>query len=164
MLQTFKDEHFFSHFHWLWFQTNWSCHFSPRYFNGVRIGTAFKCIFEETVPKLSVAFGNCNSLDSHKNQYPSPVLNFGFKEPQYSDKCESNLLLKCHIFTIGINIHKRYCYCTTSMIIRFMLLWVCMELVTTCRYHNMIKWQSSLQGMFVQGRRKVNRLHLKISS
>ena len=55
--------------------------------NGLRNGTAFKCIFEETVPKLSVNFGNRNSQDSHKNQYPGPVLNFGFTEPQYSDKC-----------------------------------------------------------------------------
>ena len=42
-------------------------------FNGVKMGTAFKCIFEETVPKLSVNFGNRNS--------------FGFTEPQYSDRC-----------------------------------------------------------------------------
>ena len=24
---------------------------------------------------------------THKNQYPDPDLNFGFTEPQYSDKC-----------------------------------------------------------------------------
>ena len=55
---------------WHWFQTNWTRHFSPCCFNGIKIGTAFKCIFEETVPKLSVNGGNRNSQDSHKNQYP----------------------------------------------------------------------------------------------
>ena len=45
------------------------------------------CKFEEAVPKLSVNFGNRNSQDSHKDQYPGPVLNFGFTEPQYSDNC-----------------------------------------------------------------------------
>ena len=44
-------------------------------------------MFEETVPKLSVNFGNRNSQDTHKNQYPGPVLNFGLTKPQYSDKC-----------------------------------------------------------------------------
>ena len=38
----------------------------------------FECIFEEIVPKLSVNFENCNSQDFPKNQYPGPVLNFGF--------------------------------------------------------------------------------------
>ena len=33
----------------------------PRYFNGIKIVTAFKCIFEETVQKLPVNFGNHNS-------------------------------------------------------------------------------------------------------
>ena len=48
----------------------------------MKIGTAFKYIFEETLPKLSVKFGNRDSQDSHKNQYPDPVLNFGFTEQQ----------------------------------------------------------------------------------
>ena len=76
------------HFHWHRFQTEWKRHFSPRYFNGVKIGT-LKCIFEETVPKLSVNFGNRNSQDSHKNRYLNPVLNFSFTAPQYSNKCDS---------------------------------------------------------------------------
>ena len=88
-----------SRFHWHWSQTNWTRHFYPRNFNGVKIGTALKCIFIEIVPKLSVNFGNRNSQDSHKNQYPSSALNFGFTEPQYSYKCWLNLPLKCHIFT-----------------------------------------------------------------
>ena len=86
--------------------------FSPRYFIGSKIATAFKCSFEETMPKLSVNF------DSHKNQYPSPVCNFGFTALQYSDKCWINLLLQCRIFLIGI-IHRSYCI--TCAIIRFML-------------------------------------------
>ena len=61
--------------------------FSPCYFNGIKIVTAFKCIFEETVPKLLVNFRNRNSQDSHKNQYPGPVLNFSFTKSQYSGKC-----------------------------------------------------------------------------
>ena len=65
------------------------------------IVTAFKCILEETMPNLSGNFGNQNPQDSHKNQSPDPVCNFGFTEPQYSDKCWSNLPLKCHIFLIG---------------------------------------------------------------
>ena len=40
----------------------------------MKIITNFKCIFEEIVPKLSVNFGNHNLQDSHKNQYPSPVI------------------------------------------------------------------------------------------
>ena len=38
-------------------------------FNGMKIVTVFKCIFEETVPKLSVNFGNHISQDSHKNHF-----------------------------------------------------------------------------------------------
>ena len=44
------------------------------------------------MPELSVNFGNYISQDSQKNQYPGPVCNF--TEPQYSDKCWSNLPLK----------------------------------------------------------------------
>ena len=80
-----------SHCIWHWFQTNWTYHFSPRYFNGIKIVTALKCIFEETMPKLSVNFGNHISQDSHKNQYPGPVCNFGSAAPQYGDECWSNL-------------------------------------------------------------------------
>ena len=89
---------------WYWFQTNWIYHFSPRYFNGIKIVTAFKCIFEETVPKLSFNFRNHNSQDSHLIQYPGPVFNFGFMEAQYND----NLPLKCRIFPIG-NTYRSYC-------------------------------------------------------
>ena len=39
-------------------QTNGTYHFSTRYFNGIMIAVVFKCIFEETMPKLSVNFGN----------------------------------------------------------------------------------------------------------
>ena len=53
------------------------------------------------MPNLSGNFGNRNPQDSHKNQYPSPALNFGMMEPQYNDKLRSNLPWKCHIFTIG---------------------------------------------------------------
>ena len=67
-------------------------------FNGMKIVTSFKCIFELIVPKLSVNVGNHNSQDCHKNRSPSPVWNFGFTAPQYSDKSWSNLPLKCHIF------------------------------------------------------------------
>ena len=91
-----KRQNVFKHqrCHWHWFQTNWTRHFSPCYFYGIKIG------FEETVLKLPDNFGNRNSQDSHKNQYPNPILNF-ITEPQYSDKCWLNFPLKCHIFTIG---------------------------------------------------------------
>ena len=69
--------------------------------NEIEIVTAFKYIFEETMPKLSVIFGNHISQDSYKNQYPGPVCYFGFTAPQYSDKCWSNLPPKRHIFLIG---------------------------------------------------------------
>ena len=84
--------------HWHWFQTKWTYHFSPRYFNGIKMVTYFKCIFEEIMPKLSVNFVNHISLDSHKNQYPFPVCNFGFTVSQYSDKCWLDLPLLCRIF------------------------------------------------------------------
>ena len=58
-----------SYCHWHWGQTNLTYHFSLRYFNGIEIVTAFKCIFEETIPKLSVDFGNYFSQHSHKNRY-----------------------------------------------------------------------------------------------
>ena len=61
--------------------------FSPRYPTEIKNETAFKRKLKETVSKLSVNPGNRNSHDSHKNQYPDPVLNFGFTEPQYSDNC-----------------------------------------------------------------------------
>ena len=56
-------------------------------FQWTKIVTAFMCIFVETMPKLSVNFANHISQDSHNNKYPGPVCNFGFTEPQYSDKC-----------------------------------------------------------------------------
>ena len=59
--------------------------FSPCYLSGIKNETTFKRELEKAVPKLSVNSGNCNSLDSHKNQYPEPVLNFGFTKPQNSD-------------------------------------------------------------------------------
>ena len=98
--------------------------FSPHYFNGIKIVTAFNYIFEETMPNLSVNFGNHVSQDSHKNQYSGPVCNFSFTEPQNSEKCWSNLPLKCHIFIIG-NTHRSYWI--TCEIIRFMLWLVCLE-------------------------------------
>ena len=52
---------------------------------GIKIVFAFKCIFEETMPKLSVNSANHISQDSYKNQYSSPVCNFGFTGPQYSE-------------------------------------------------------------------------------
>ena len=42
-------------------------------FQWVKIVTAFKCTFEETMPKLSVNFENHISQDSRKNQYADPV-------------------------------------------------------------------------------------------
>ena len=45
---------------------------SPRYFNGTKIAIAFKC--EETMPELSVNFGNYISQDSQKNQNPGTRL------------------------------------------------------------------------------------------
>ena len=56
---------------------NWTCHFSQCYFNGIKIGTAFKCIFEEMVLKLSVNFGNRNSQDSQE-PISQPCLEFWF--------------------------------------------------------------------------------------
>ena len=50
---------------------------------------------------MSVNSGNPNSQDSHKNTYPDPVFNFGFTEPQYSEKCWSYFRLNYIIFTIG---------------------------------------------------------------
>ena len=53
---------------------------APCYFNGIKITTVFKCIFEETMQKLLLNF------DSHNKKYPGAVSNFGFTAPQYSDK------------------------------------------------------------------------------
>ena len=47
--------------------------FSPRYFNGIKIVAVFT-IFEETVPKLSVNFGNHSLQDFHKNPISPPGL------------------------------------------------------------------------------------------
>ena len=65
--------------------------FSPRYFNRIKIENAFKCIFEETVPKLSAKFGR---QDSHKNQDPGSILHFHF----IIDRYWTNLPLKCHSY------------------------------------------------------------------
>ena len=126
--------------HWHWFQTNWTYHFSPRYFDGIKIVTAFKYIFKETMPKLSVNFGNHVSQDSHRNKYPGSGCNFGFTVPlsQYSDNWWSNLLLKCHIFLIG-NTHRSYWI--TYTIIRFMLWLVCLEPVTMCWCRSTREWR-----------------------
>ena len=53
------------------------CPIFPRYSNGIKIGTAFKCIFEETLPKLLVNFGNRNSQDSQE-PISRPCLEFQF--------------------------------------------------------------------------------------
>ena len=42
------------------------------FFNGIKITTAFKCIFEESKAKLSVNFGNHIPQDSTKNQRQGP--------------------------------------------------------------------------------------------
>ena len=49
--------------------------FFPCYFNGIKIVTAFKYIFEETMPKLSVNFRNHTSQNSNKNQYSGTSVN-----------------------------------------------------------------------------------------
>ena len=87
------------HCHWHWCQTNWTNHFSPRYFNGTTIVTAFKCIFEETMPKLSVNFGNYIAQDSHNHQNPGPVCNFCFTAPQYHNTV-TNVDQICHWIAI----------------------------------------------------------------
>ena len=77
------------------------------------------------------------SQDSHKNQYPSPICNFGSFEPQYSDKCWSNLLLKCHNFSL-----------VTHTVVAVLPAWssdssvwlVCVEPVTMCWCDSIIKW------------------------
>ena len=53
-----------------------------------------------------------------------------------SDKCWSNLPLKCHIFLIS-DTHKSYSI--TCTIILFILWLVCLEPVTTCWYGSIIK-------------------------
>ena len=57
---------------------------APRYFYGIKLGTAFKCSphLNKLYQNRKYIFGTHNSQDSYKNQYPGPVLNFGFTEPQ----------------------------------------------------------------------------------
>ena len=121
--------------HWHWFQTNWTYHFSPRYFNGIKIVTAFKkCILKQLCH-------NCKpilEIVSHKNQYHDPVCNSGFTEPQYSDICWSNLLLKYHVLLIG-NTHISNCI--TSAIIRFILWLVCLEPISRCWNDCIVEWR-----------------------
>ena len=88
------------------------------------------------MPKLTVNFGNPISKDSHKNQYPNPICNFGFTAPQYSDKCWLNLP-KCLIFLIG-NTHRSFSI--TCAITWLMLRLVCLEPVTTCRCGSILNW------------------------
>ena len=123
--------------HQHWFQTNWTYHLSPHYFNGSKIiVTAFKYISEQTMPKLSVNFGSHISQDFHKNHYLGPVCNFGFTAPQYSDKCLSNLPLKCLVFLTD-NTHRNLGIILA--IIRFTLWLVCLEPVTKCWWRSIIK-------------------------
>ena len=60
-------------------------------FQWIKIVTASKCTFEETMPKLSVNFGNHISQDSHNNQYSAPVCNFGFTVQQMLIKFAAEL-------------------------------------------------------------------------
>ena len=120
---------------WHWCQTNWTYHFSPRYFKGIRIETALKCsIFEETMPKLSVNFGN-HYLTRLSQE---TTCNFGLTAPQYSDKCWSNLPQKCRMFLIG-NTH--WSYRITCAITWFMVWLVCLEPVTMCWCRSIINWR-----------------------
>ena len=128
------------HCHWHCFQTNWAYHFLHVVSIGIKIVTALKCIFKETMPKLSENFGNHISQDSHKNQYPGHLCNFGFTAPQCGDKCWSNLLLKCYIFLIG-NTHRRYCYHLRDHPIHALV--ACLEPVTTCCCGSKIKRHQS---------------------
>ena len=59
-------------------------------------------------------------------------------------KCWSNLLLKCHIFLIC---NKHRSYCITRVIIRFMLLLVCLEPVTTWCW-SIRKWCNHCTSVF----------------
>ena len=98
---------------WRWFQTNWARHFFSTLFQWDK-NILLLNVYLKKLPKLSVHFGNRNSQGS-QNQYPDPVLNFGFTEPQYSDKCWSI----CHWNTISLPLEKHTH--KISMIIRFMV-------------------------------------------
>ena len=124
--------------HWHWCQTNRTYHFSPRYFNGIKIVSTFKYIFEETMPKLSVNFGikSC------------PICNFGFTAPQYSDKCWPNLQLKqkCHIFTYLYTQKLGLLYHLRNHPIHDL---VGLESVTTFWGGSMIKWRHHCTSIYL---------------
>ena len=53
--------------------------------NGIKVELILNVYLKKkTVLILSVKFGNCDSQDSHKDQYPGLVLSFCFAESQYS--------------------------------------------------------------------------------
>ena len=86
--------------HWHWFQTKWTYHFSPSYFNGIIIVTAFKCIFEETMLKWLVNFGNHISQDYHKTNIQVPSVISVLLHQNTVTKCLSNLPLKRPSFSL----------------------------------------------------------------
>ena len=118
--------------------------FSPRYVSGIKIVTAFKCIFDKAMPKLSVSFRNHISQDSHKNQYPGPTCNFGFTSFQNSGKCWSNFRWSAISFSLVT--HRSYWI--TCAVIRFMLWLVCLEPATTCWRGSIIIWRNMTSSLY----------------
>ena len=98
-------------------------------------GTAFKCIVKETVPKWQYIFESVTYKTLTRTNMGRSVLNFGFTEPQKSNKCWSNLLRKCHIFTIGkIHAEDQHNHRIHALVGLF---WTINPLR---RYHYIVKW------------------------
>ena len=87
---------------WHCYQTNWMYYFLKIISLGLNCN-CFQVHFWGNYAKIANNFRNHISQDSiisHKNQYPSPVCNFSFTAPHYSDKC----LIK--FATFSDRIHK----------------------------------------------------------
>ena len=112
--------------------------FSSRYFNGIKIVTTFKCIFEATVPKLLVNFGNHNSQDSQRTNIPAPFeISVLLK---YNTETNVHQIWRWSATSFSLVYTQRKYYCITCTVIQFMPFWVCLEPVTTCWYDSIIKW------------------------
>ena len=111
-----------------------SNNFSPCSFNGIKIGTAFKYIFEEMCQ-------NCQwilEIVTHKTltRTNNPALSWILVLRNHNTVTSwSYLLLKYHILTIVTHPEDTVLPAWSSDSCGF-----CLEPATTCRYHNMITW------------------------
>ena len=117
--------------------TNWTYYFSLRYFNGIKIVTAFKCIFEDNRLKiLEIIFPK--TLTRSSIPFPSNFDVTNCSTVQWKMLIKFAAEVPYDIFLNGNTHTQKLLYQLRDHLIDASL--VCLELVTMCWYGSIIKW------------------------